>query len=559
MTGEGAFKGSKLQLTTARIVIPVIIFLLTAPLVFWINSLLQTNLKNDRILQTAGDMATVQAKISSEINTSLHLLHGLSALIQANPDLSTEEFETYAAALYPKGKGIISIAVAPDYVIKFIYPSAGNSRALGLDYRVTPDQWIAVEECVKRRNIVVAGPLTLVQGQTAVVGRSPVFITNPETGHDQLWGIVSMPMSFDTLIDNSELNSLEQKYDLAIRGRDSLGDKGEVFYGDPEIFSISNVSTNINLPTGYWEMAAAIPEASATEIAILVAFNVASIAAILLLCLVAFLLHKNILVMRNSERSLRKANRSIEKRYTEISLLNRDLEAFNYSISNTLKTPLRHIAGYSKLLCEDSSKKLDDEVNNSLQRIYDSTEELNNLLNSLHRLSRAARQGLECSKVCIQTIAVAAFKKAREQYQTGEIELIAEGDFSVNGDFHLLKIAVDIIIDNAVKFTSLCKNPKITLQGIIVENKHVITISDNGPGFESSAAEAIFVPYHSYHTHGDFSGIGLGLATARRIIERHGGIIRAKGKAGEGATFTITLPQKDCSSEEEQSESYPGI
>ena len=559
MKSENSFTGKNLRLTPSRILVPFLIFVLTLPLLLWINSLIENNLRIDRILKTAKDMATVRAKISSEINTSLHLLHGLSALIQANPDLTDKEFKLYAAALRPKGKGIISIAVAPDYVISYIYPVKGNESALGLDYRVTPNQWIAVKKCVELRDIVVAGPLTLIQGQTAVVGRSPVFIKDKNTGEHKLWGIVSMPMSFERLLDNTSFHELEEKYEIAIRGRDSLGASGEVFYGNPDIFLQDPVITPINLPTGTWQMASLVPEAAEKEKAIILAFNIAGFSAIVLLCLVAFLVHKNILVIRDSERSLRLANESIERRYAEISVLNKDLEAFNYSISNTLKAPLRHIAGYSKILFEDKADQLDEETGNLLKRIYNSTGELGDLLNSLHRLSIAARQGIECSPLCLKALATSAFKKAKEIYQANNVELVCNGEFKVSGDMQLLKIAIEILIDNCIKFTLNVKNPQIKITGSIEGNKHIFTITDNGTGFETSAAEAIFVPYHSYHTHGDFSGIGLGLATAKRIIERHGGSIKAVGEKGKGATFIITLKKTDCPSEDEQPVQYSNI
>lgn len=530
----------RIKLTPSRILVPALVLVFAIPLFFYINHLIYSNLENERIITTSKDLATVQAKLSSELQTSLHLLHGLTALIQAKPDLSYEEFNTYAAALRPKGKGIISIAVAPDYVIKYLYPLKGNESALGLDYRVTPTQWIAVKECVRRRDIVVAGPLTLIQGHNAVIGRSPVFLA----GEEKLWGIVSMPMDFDTLIKNSNLPALERRYEIAIRGRDSRGAEGEVFYGNEDVFSRDPVIVNITLPTGYWQLAAIAHPLADSEKGLIYTFYFISFFAILLMVSVSFLIHRNMLLTKISQESIKKANDTIEKRYEEISILNKDLQAFNYSISNTLKVPLRHIAGYSKILAEEYSGVIDDDGKTILSKITSSAGELDKLLKSLHRLSRAASQGLESSSFCLKTMAFSALKKAKENYKIDKVNLVATGDFNIVGDIQLIRLAVDILIDNAVKFTRNTPEPEINITSESKDNFRIITITDNGKGFDNKAAEDIFIPYHSYHTHGDFSGIGLGLATAKRIIQRHGGDITATGERNKWATFIITLPEQ---------------
>lgn len=211
----------------------------------------------DLELEISNRLSSITARLVSNINTNFSLIRGLAAHIATKPDITQPEFTLYAEAVFRQNPMLINLAAAPDMVIRMIYPIKDNEGALGLDYMATPDQRNAVLEAKRQRAIVVAGPLELVQGGTAIIGRIPVFIPDSETGEEKFWGIVSAPLDADALFDSVGLTDDGLNIDIAIRGRDGLGADGEVFWGNPDVFDDPRaVHSSIPVGDGQWALAA---------------------------------------------------------------------------------------------------------------------------------------------------------------------------------------------------------------------------------------------------------------------------------------------------------------
>ncbi|EBA15583.1 hypothetical protein RSK20926_15236 [Roseobacter sp. SK209-2-6] len=215
------------------------------------NSIIHTqDLRNSIRNQLAG----YQASLEGALNADIQLVQGLVAVMSTEPDLNQERFEQLGEMVIGSHSGISHLAAAPDLVISLIYPIKGNERALGLDYNKNDAQRRAAYKVRDSGQMVLAGPVNLVQGGSAFIGRFPVFIG---TGDDRrFWGILSSVMHADKLFAAHGLTDPDLDIEIALVGRDSMGPQGEQFFGETAIFEDDPVVLDISLPSGSWLIAA---------------------------------------------------------------------------------------------------------------------------------------------------------------------------------------------------------------------------------------------------------------------------------------------------------------
>lgn len=202
-------------------------------------------------------VANVRAVLESELNASLSLSLGLSTFVLANPAFTGEQFAQVAASLVHIRPGIRSVAMAPDNVIRHIYPLAGNEKALGLRYMDNPRQRDAVLRLMREQRPVIAGPVELVQGGLGIINRIPILFTRRD-GTKHYWGLASVAVDPLPIFAKAGITTPSgEGMEYAMRGRDGLGAKGEVFLGDPALFRDPRaVLMDIFIPGGTWQLAA---------------------------------------------------------------------------------------------------------------------------------------------------------------------------------------------------------------------------------------------------------------------------------------------------------------
>ncbi|MCG6966985.1 MAG: PAS domain-containing protein [Chromatiaceae bacterium] len=200
-------------------------------------------------------LTVLRDRLESNLNGDLQLVKGLISVINLDPAIGQEQFARAARPLFSGRTQLRNIAAAPDMVIRLVYPVQGNEGAIGLDYRNTPAQYEAAERARQTRQIVLAGPLVLRQGGTALIARMPVYVPD-DNGVEQFWGLVSAAIDQADLLRNSGLLDPSLPVAIAIRGRDATGRDGEIFFGPPDLFADDPVLADINLPVGSWQMAA---------------------------------------------------------------------------------------------------------------------------------------------------------------------------------------------------------------------------------------------------------------------------------------------------------------
>ncbi|MDD5366247.1 MAG: PAS domain S-box protein [Gallionellaceae bacterium] len=203
------------------------------------------------------NLATVRARLEGVINANLLLVHGLTAVISAHPEIDQAEFSRIARSLVNPRHALRNIAGAPDMVISLMYPLEGNQAAIGLDYRHHPTQRDAALRVMATGQAVVAGPLPLQQGGTGIVAREPVYL--PAAAADEkprFWGLVAAVIDVDVLYRLAGLAEPDANLRMAFRGIDGKGARGAVFFGDARVFTLAPVTQEVFLPGGTWQIAA---------------------------------------------------------------------------------------------------------------------------------------------------------------------------------------------------------------------------------------------------------------------------------------------------------------
>jgi len=212
-------------------------------------------LTDERMRSSVSDkLSLVRAKLEGNINGNIQLVRGLVSTISTEPDMDQERFSALVSNLFEEQTQLRSVAAAPDLIVSATYPLAGNSAAIGLDYRKNDLQREAVLRARDTGRLVLAGPVDLVQGGQGFVGRFPVFVG--QAGSRQFWGVVSAVIDVERLYADSGLLDPDLPIEISISGRDATGGTGTRFYG-PDLSGSSPVRASVILPSGSWEIAAA--------------------------------------------------------------------------------------------------------------------------------------------------------------------------------------------------------------------------------------------------------------------------------------------------------------
>jgi signal transduction histidine kinase len=233
----------------------------------------------------------------------------------------------------------------------------------------------------------------------------------------------------------------------------------------------------------------------------------------------------------------------VAERTAQLQMANRELEAFSYSVSHDLRTPLRALDGFSQAVLEDYGDKLDDTGKDYLNRIRRGSQRMGDLIDSLLELSRVSRGTLRQEHVDLSAIAHDITDGLREHDPDRDVCVAVTGDLSCLGDPRLLRALLENLLSNAWKFTSKTSGARIEF-GLAPDNgrgRRVHVVRDNGAGFDMVHATKLFGAFQRLHTDREFQGTGVGLATAQRIVHRHGGEIWAESEPGRGASFYFTL------------------
>jgi PAS domain S-box-containing protein len=220
---------------------------------------------------------------------------------------------------------------------------------------------------------------------------------------------------------------------------------------------------------------------------------------------------------------------------------NRELESFSYSVAHDLQAPIRNIDGFSRLALEEHAEALGTGGRRYLGLIRQSTQQMGGLIEDLLQLSRVTRTELRREPVDLSALARASIERLRSAAPGREVDVTIEDGLSCRGDPRLLGIALENLLGNAWKYSGKREAATIVFGREIGDGAPVFFVRDNGAGFDMSHAHKLFGVFERLHGAHEFEGTGIGLATVRRIVDRHHGRVWAEGEVGRGATFRFTL------------------
>lgn len=242
-----------------------------------------------------------------------------------------------------------------------------------------------------------------------------------------------------------------------------------------------------------------------------------------------------------AESEIRDLNRQLRAQADSLTAANRELEAFSYSVSHDLRSPLRAIDGYTRILSEEYSSSLDAEGRRLCAVVTNETRRMGQLIEDLLAFSRAGRAEMHPSPVDMEALARSAFEeltmpedRQRIEFKVGELP-------AAEGDPILINQVWTNLLANAIKFSSRQERALIEVEGRQTDDEALYFVRDNGAGFPMKYADKLFGVFERLHHESDFQGTGVGLAIVQRIVNRHGGRIWAESKANQGATFYFTL------------------
>lgn len=237
----------------------------------------------------------------------------------------------------------------------------------------------------------------------------------------------------------------------------------------------------------------------------------------------------------------------VKERTLQLELINTELEAFSYSVSHDLRAPLRHIGGFIKLL-EKNNINLDEKSKRYIKIISESSEKMKVLIDELLEFSRLGKQEMINKQIELETLLNRLIMEQTSMYDINNIQWIIAKLPIVYADLALLTVVLNNLISNAIKYSSKQENPIIEIGSLSNEanneDEEIVFIKDNGVGFDMEYADKLFGVFQRLHHENEFEGIGIGLATVKRIISRHGGKIWAESMPNQGATFYFSLPKK---------------
>ncbi|KIM00680.1 Phytochrome two-component sensor histidine kinase Cyanobacterial phytochrome B [Paramagnetospirillum magnetotacticum MS-1] len=469
--------------------------------------------------------------LGNALNQRLALVRGLAAFMavkaaENHPEEIDLEFPAFASACYQQVPGIRNISVAPDFVVRLVYPQdAGNLKVVGnhlLDDK-RPGFAEAVNRAIKTRDLAVHEPVELIQGGLGLMARQAIFVD------ERPWGAVGMAFSIASLLDSGLIDSM-RTYIWGLRTK-----SGTLVGGDAGVFAMQPVLVPIALPEGYWEFALAPrmgwAKATAEE---------AEIAALRfgLLIIGIGLLTLTWIALRRRET----LEKLVESRTRELSNANRELERFSFVVAHDLQEPLRSIVSFSQLVERGMSDQLTPEHREWLSGLANAARLMKSLLHDVQIYLGESNAPLPKRQIdAAEALAMARRKLSGPINQSGATLEVSPLPM-VWADHHRLSEAFLALIGNAIEYRSPERPAVIRISSRMEGTYLYIDIADNGIGIEEMYFERIFDVFQRLHARSAHPGTGMGLAIAKKMVEHLGGTIRVRSQIGQGSVFSIVLP-----------------
>jgi len=496
----------------------------------------------------------LQSRLEGNLRSNILLVRGLVSVVAAHPDLDQATFERYARPLFEGQSGLRNIGAAPDMVIRFMVPLAGNEKAIGLDYRKTPAQFAAAERARTTRELVLAGPLSLAQGGTGLIGRIPVFVEDNK-GESRFWGLISAVLDAERLYRDSGLLDADLPIELALRGKDGTGETGEVFFGAADLFAADALQLSVALPIGSWQMAGRPKGGWSYQPDNLGSIRLGFLLAVLLILGPMLLLALFDARQRRAEAQLAiteaRMMKDLEAARVAAEAGSRAKSEFLATMSHEIRTPMNGVLGMADLLL---MTQLTDEQKGFVATLQSSGRALLGIINDILDFSKieAGRLTLETINFDLHALASEVCDLLRPRVVEKELLLALDCPEDLPaclcGDALRIRQVLVNLVGNAVKFTRAGRiDVEIGWHMVDADRALVrISVRDTGIGIAPEAQARLFNHFSQVDasTTRRFGGTGLGLTISKRLVEAMQGHIGVVSSPSAGACFwfELTLP-----------------
>ena len=244
---------------------------------------------------------------------------------------------------------------------------------------------------------------------------------------------------------------------------------------------------------------------------------------------------------KRAEDDIRNLNAQLVQRSAQLEASNKELEAFSYSVSHDLRAPLRGIDGFSQAVLEDYHDKLDDSGRSYLNRVRAASQRMSKLIDAMLNLARLTRAEIHSQNFNMSEMVKSIVEDLQKIEPDREVECVVADNLLATADPQLIRAVLENLLGNAWKFTRQQPNPRIEFGHRQYKGQAAFFVKDNGAGFDMTYAHKLFGAFQRLHAYTEFPGVGVGLATVHRIIQRHGGQIWPEGAVDQGAVFYFTL------------------
>jgi light-regulated signal transduction histidine kinase (bacteriophytochrome) len=241
----------------------------------------------------------------------------------------------------------------------------------------------------------------------------------------------------------------------------------------------------------------------------------------------------------------RALNQMVKERTAALENKNRELESFAYSVSHDLRAPLRSIEGFSRALMDDYRERLDEDGRDFLNRIVNGAVRMDRLINDLLTYSRLGRRGVEYELVDLNELVAVIQEELAENIDAARGRVAVSGELpEVPGDRSMLLVLLQNLVGNAVKYHRAGVAPEVNISSHTRNGECVVAVKDNGIGLDTKYQQKVFDIFQRLHTEDEYPGTGIGLASAKKVVEAHGGRIWYESEPGHGTTFYFKLPAR---------------
>lgn len=518
---------------------------------------------NDKKIEVLSELSTIRVHLEGVVSSTFNLTQGMVHYISHQHDISLELFNAMTKRSLEESRHIRNIALAPDNVVRWVYPLKGNERAIGLNYMENTQQRESVIKAQKLRKPLLAGPVELVQGGMGFINRTPVLFGEGPDSLRSYWGLASIVAYVNTILEDGNVTT-SKKLNIYLRGKDGMGASGKTIWGDSTIMYHNPIILDVNVPGGKWQLAA-IPIDGWPIKTILKSFYF--LVGVLNTLIISFFLA--VLISRN--RSIRVKNIKLAKEVSERKRIEKDLiiskeaaesanhmkSAFLANMSHEIRTPMNSILGFSDLML--SNQQTNENIEYYLKIINSSTRQLLSVINDIIDISIIESGQLKIFNrlTKLNSLMINIFQLHQIIANTNEINFslvkgLSDSNANIIIDDQRLTQILNNLIHNAIKFTEQGGVEfGYELKGAFIE----FYVKDTGRGIPNEYQELIFERFRQVEEHQkkSFGGTGLGLAISKSLVELMGGKIWLQSELNRGSQFYFTVPYNQIFNDSEES------